>query len=174
MAELAKQRYERAVKLTRLSAHPDNPRHGDTDAIGESIEANGFYGAVVAQEGTGVILAGKHRWDTAADRGLSAVPVIWIDVDDETARRIVAADNRTSDLGWYDDAALAELLKSIASTEAGLTGTGFDDTALNMLLASVALHEDDSSVIAGPESFPTIDPTSINVEHTCPRCGYEW
>jgi hypothetical protein len=43
------QRYDPAADLVALLDHPDNPRRGEDSAVGRSVEANGFYGAIVVQ-----------------------------------------------------------------------------------------------------------------------------
>lgn len=126
-----------------IKPHPMNPRMGDLEAIGQSIDINGFYGAVVVSRRTGHILAGNHRYMAARAAGADSVPVAWVDVDETGEQRILAADNRTSDLGGYDDAALALLLESVAA-DGGLLGTGYDDDDLNALLSSVSAFDDDS------------------------------
>lgn len=125
------------VPLDAVRPHPRNPRQGDTGAIHESITANGFYGAVVAQKSTGYILAGNHRHQAAAQAGATEIPVTWVDVDDDHALRILLADNRTNDLASYDDAALAEILKDIHEAHGTLAGTGYDGDALDELLADL-------------------------------------
>jgi hypothetical protein len=120
----------RLTKVGELSPHPDNPRRGDVAAIAASVEANGFYGAVVAQLGTGHVLAGNHRLLAAQQGGAEEIPVIWVDVDDDRAKRILLADNKTSDVGGYDEAALAELLTDLS----GLVGTGYTADELEDLL----------------------------------------
>jgi hypothetical protein len=57
------------VPVDSLETHPRNVNQGDIGAIYESIGANGFYGAIVAQKSTGRILAGNHR-NQAAVQGL--------------------------------------------------------------------------------------------------------
>jgi DNA modification methylase len=123
------------VPVGQIAPHPRNPRKGAVEAIDESIRENGFYGAVVAQKSTSLILAGRHRWERAQGLGIAAVPVIWVDVDDATALRIIAADNRTSDMAGYDAQALAELLESVRTDTGGFSGTGYDEAAFNEILA---------------------------------------
>ena len=130
------QRYE-IVPIGAVKPHPKNPRHGDLAAIRSSLDANGWFGAVLAQQSTGYILAGNHRHRALCQRGADKVPVLWIDCDDQTALRILLADNRTSDLAEYDEAWLAELLGVLKDDDVGLTGTGFDEAALNELLHSL-------------------------------------
>lgn len=123
------------VSVDQLTPHPENPRIGDVDVLAGSIQENGFYGAVVVQKSTGYVLAGNHRLKAARNRGIESIPVAWVDVDDDRARRILLADNRTGDLGTYDDDQLADLLKTLADTEASLRGTGYTPEDLDNLLA---------------------------------------
>lgn len=124
------------VAIDALQPHPENPRRGDVGAIARSVKANGFYGAVVAQQGTGYILAGNHRWEAARREGLTQVPVLWVECTDEEARRILLVDNRTNDAAGYDDEALAKLLDEIRATD-GLDGTGWTPEAFDALIAGL-------------------------------------
>lgn len=126
------------VPVTDLHLHPDNPRQGDVGAIADSINTNGWYGALIAQRSTGYVIAGNHRLQAARHLGIDHVPVIWLDVDDDRARRILLADNRTTDRAAYDDHALAELLQQVAATDAQLVGTGYDGDDLDQLLHDLA------------------------------------
>lgn len=123
------------VSVDQLTPHPENPRIGDVDVLAGSIQENGFYGAVVVQKSTGYVLAGNHRLKAARNRGIEEIPVAWVDVDDDRARRILLADNRTGDLGTYDDDLLADLLKDLAQTEEALRGTGYTPEDLDNLMA---------------------------------------
>lgn len=122
------------VDIDEVKRHPDNPREGDVDAIIESIEVNGFISPVIAQKSTGYIIAGNHRYDALQALGSAVIPVIQIDVDDEMAKRYLLADNRTSDLGRYNEQNLMDLLLSMQDSELGLIGTGYTEDALNALL----------------------------------------
>lgn len=128
------QSYDPAFPIDQLVEHPDNPRRGDEGAIEESMAAHGFYGAVLAQSSTRRIIAGNHRCRVAARRGEATVPVLWLDVDDDRARRLLLVDNRTSDDATYDDRELARLLEDLAALDDGLIGTGYDPADLAKLL----------------------------------------
>ena len=128
------------VDVGKIKPHPRNPRRGDLDALKDSVYANGFYGACVVQRSTGHILAGNHRFLAGKARGMKAVPVIWVDVDDDRALRILLADNRTADLADYDNAALAELLRDVEQGSGSYIGTGFDGAAVNELLESLGIE----------------------------------
>jgi site-specific DNA-methyltransferase (adenine-specific) len=155
------------IAVKELSTFPGNPRKGQVDAIVESLKANGQYRPIVVNAGslTGrklEVLAGNHTL-LAADRlGWPEIDVWIVDVDDEKAKRIVATDNRSSDLGVYDDHALFELLDSLSD----LAGTGYSDKDL---VALSKLQDDPEP----PADFPTFD-EDIETDYCCPKCGYEW
>lgn len=115
-----------SVPVSGLRPHPRNARRGNVDAIRRSIRAHGFLSALVVQRSTGYVLAGSHRLAAARAEGLEAVPVIWADVDDETALRVLLADNRTSDVAGYDEEALLGLLRDV-TVDLDATGFGVDD-----------------------------------------------
>jgi ParB-like chromosome segregation protein Spo0J len=142
-----------------LTGYPGNPRRGDVGMILESLAANGQYRPLVVREeedGSLVVLAGNHTLQAMAAHGPGPCglvtrvggeeracalchgrewePVAQVAVyscDDATARRIVLADNRTSDAGDYDEEALATLLSGL---DGDLAGTGYTDTDLTDLL----------------------------------------
>jgi DNA modification methylase len=125
------------VHPAELQEHPKNPRRGNLEAISESIEQNGFYGAVIAQRSTGYVLVGNHRLKSARAKEAQSIPVIYVDVDDEQAVKILLADNRTGDLGGYDDTALAAILSECSD----IAGTGYDQAAFDEILAGVTEPE---------------------------------
>lgn len=130
------QEFDPAIDIDSIKQHPENPRRGDDRAVGESIARNGFFGAVLVQRSTGYIIAGNTRYRVMAEEGADTIPGFWIDCDDETATRILLADNRTSDLAFYDDEQLFGLLQQLVDSE-GLDGSGYDRAAYELLLQSV-------------------------------------
>lgn len=129
------------VPVDALRPHPDNPRKGNVEAIRASLEANGFYGTVIVQKSTGYVLAGNHRLMAAREAGATAVPVSWVDVDDDHAKRILLADNRTNDLAEYDHKTLADLLTRILDDTGTLLGTGYESGDLEGLMEELAEGE---------------------------------
>lgn len=122
------------LNLSELQPYYRNARRGNVDAIAESLQVNGQYKPIIVNEGTQTgrpweVLVGNHTVQAAEQIGLDKLDAVVIDVDDDRARRIVLADNRTADLATYDDALLADLL-----SEADLAGTGFSDADLDGLL----------------------------------------
>lgn len=155
----------KTVPIESVSPHPDNPRRGDVLTIAKSIKSNGFFGSILVQKSTGFILAGNHRFLAAQNLGIKEIPAIFIDVTDDEALRIMLADNRTSDLGDYDDEKLLEILLQ-ANTEDEFIG--YDRDFIDALEATVEKKNTLKT------EFNEIDAASIITEHKCPSCGYEF
>ncbi|WP_306358777.1 MULTISPECIES: transcriptional regulator [unclassified Nocardia] len=160
-----------------LALYHANPRRGHLPAITESLIMNGQYRPIVTNLGTHTgrpleVLAGNHtllairelatataddpRWTHLARQPFPPGDPCWqrvlvheIDVDDETARRIVAVDNRTGELGSYDDELLLDILRELDD----LAGTGYDDVALAALedIVAGAPDLDDLADELGPD-----------------------
>jgi 16S rRNA G966 N2-methylase RsmD len=123
--------------LETLKPHPRNPNRGALQAIESSINHNGFYGAIICQTSTRHILAGEHRWKAARKNRASSIPVIWVDCDDQTAVKIMLADNRLTRLGADDPEILAGLLRELEQHK-NLEGLGFTDSDLAAILEQSA------------------------------------
>lgn len=124
------------LPIADLRTFAGNPRHGDVNRIAESLRARGQYRAIVVNRGTLTgrpmeVLAGNHTMLAARSLDWESLDCGVVDVDDQTARSIVAADNRLADLGGYDEKALADLLEGLDD----LTGTGYSAADLDELIA---------------------------------------
>ena len=101
-----------SVPIGLVTEHPQNPNRNELPPIIDSIEKVGFYGAIQVQRSTGYIVTGNHRYKAAVATGMKEVPVIYLDVDDDEAIRIMLNDNRVAEGGTQDqdmvDALLAE------------------------------------------------------------------
>lgn len=163
------------VEPKALREHPRNPNRGDLDAIEDSVRHNGFYGALVAQRSTGYILSGNHRWKVAQRLGLATVPVIYIDVDDDRALRILLADNRTSELAHRDPTTLLELLDELDATKDGLAGLAYtlddmEELRLSLTAGPPSDEADGSHDEAAPDPKSLLDVVNVTVtepKHTC-------
>lgn len=144
--------------LDSLTPRHRNPRRGDIAAIRDSLKAHGQYRPIVVNQSTREVLVGNHTLAAARELGWTKIAVTWVDVDEETASRIVIVDNRTSDLAGWDNQLLSDLLGELPD----LDGTGFDRRDLDSLLAG----------LAPPDEFP--NPEEGDEAYQCPSCGYEW
>lgn len=141
------------LATAQLNNYYKNPRLGNVDLIAESLLQYGQYRSIVVNKGTKTnrpneVLVGNHTLKAAKQIGLDKLLCKIIDVDEETAARIVLVDNSTSDMATYDDELLLELLESLNED---LSGTGFTDADLDDLL--VATEEEIEQV---PVNTPQI------------------
>ena len=119
-----------------LRLYEGNARQGDVGAICESLQRLGQYRPIVVNRGTLTgrpweVLAGNHTVQAALALGWESMEATIVDVDDDTARRVVLVDNRTNDLASNDDAALVALLQAL---DQDYSGTGYDGDDLDDLL----------------------------------------
>lgn len=145
------------MPLSQLVRAPRNPKEHDLGAIAASVKRFGYVAAIVLDEGTGRLVAGHGRLDAlqamkaqgqpAPDRvrvqdGEWLVPVqrgvTFADPDE--AEAYLVADNRTVELGGWDEGILTELLSDLAAQKR-LEGTGFDEDDLDALLGELHYEE---------------------------------
>lgn len=136
------------VPVEDLKPFPGNPRRGDVTLIADSLRRHGQYRPIVANRRTSQVLAGNHTLAAARTLDWPEIAVTWVDVDEDTAARIVLIDNRANDLAAYDDQALAELLGSLPELE----GTGYDSRALAELIAAT----EDRPALTDPDDAPPV------------------
>lgn len=126
---------QKDIPVGELHAHPENPNRGDVNAIAESLEQHGQYRSVVANK-DGTILAGHHVWQAAKNIKMGTLRVDVVDADENSARKILLADNRIADLGAGADT--EALLAVLLNLDDDLLGTGFDEAYVKMLEEQVA------------------------------------
>lgn len=150
-----------SLHVDELQTFEGNPRRGDVARIAESLRVRGQYRPIVVNRGTHTgrameVLAGNHTLAAARSIGWTHIDVGIVDVDADTARVIVVADNRLADLGGYDEKALADLLSDLED----LTGTGYSDADLDELLAAQEVPVENTDRDDAP-SLPAEDPISV-------------
>lgn len=121
------------VPITQLKGHEKNPRQGNIEVVMESLQTFGQYRPILANQRNKTIIAGHHTWLAARRLGWTEISVAWVDVDDDTHKRIMLMDNRSADLGTYDDTILAELFRDLGD----FTATGYDEDEVASILANV-------------------------------------
>jgi hypothetical protein len=145
------------VPVSELKGYDKNPRKGNVKAIAESLEINKQYRPIVVQKSTKKILAGNHTWLAAQSLGWKEIAVVFVDVDDVAAKRIVLADNKTNDLADYDGQVLAELLRDLGTAD----GTGYSSADMDAILNATAADVEQviwASNNAGEETLSQNDP----------------
>lgn len=121
----------KTLHLDSLKPWKRNPRRGDVEAIKESLQANGQYRPIVVNRRAGryEVLAGNHTVAAMRELGWETAQANVLEVGEDAARRIMLADNRTSDLASYDPQALAAELAELD----GLEGTAYESADLEAL-----------------------------------------
>lgn len=146
-----------AVSIKELDELPGNPRRGDVDAVARSYEKFGQRKPIVArkQGKRGTVIAGNHQLLAARQLGWDEIAVVFVDDDDETAAAFALADNRTADLGTYDDADLLAMLESVNDQDLFLA-TGYDEDFLRTLITAQR-----PPVISDPDSAPELPASPV-------------
>lgn len=127
-----------AVPIDSLQALPGNPRRGDVDAVAASLSRFGQRKPIVVRRDDGTIIAGNHTWQAAKKLGWSEIAVAYVGDDDVTAQAYALADNRTAELGDYDDELLKALIDSVGEVDPELLkDTGWSDDAVKELLEKI-------------------------------------
>ena len=106
----------RNVPLDRIEVNPDQPRLAmDQESLSElaaSIREHGVLQPILvrpADDGRYQLVAGERRWRAARQAGLSSVPAIIEQIDDETALEIALIENlQREDLSPLDEAVMYE------------------------------------------------------------------
>jgi ParB-like chromosome segregation protein Spo0J len=133
---------ELVVPIESLQQFKGNPNVGDVALIRRSLRRFGQYKPITVNVGTltgrpNEIVAGNHTWQAARQEGWPDIARTLIDVDQEEAVGIVAADNRIAELAKRDPEILAEMLGGMDD----LTATGYTEEDLAKLVADQSVDE---------------------------------
>jgi site-specific DNA-methyltransferase (adenine-specific) len=140
------------VPIESVTLHPNNPRRGDVDAVAASLARFGQQKPIVVQAGTRYVVAGNHIVKAARSLGWTEIAANVEALDDASAIAFMLADNRSSDLGGYDDALLAAILaEQEASANLAATGYDADDVAAILAAAQIADTRDADTAPPAPE-----------------------
>lgn len=129
-----------AVPIGSVRLHPNNPRVGNTEAVAASLRRFGQQKPVVVQRSTGLAMAGNHIVRAALTLEWNEIAANVVEIDDAAATAYMLADNRTSDLGGYDERLLAAILAEQAAAD-NLGGTGYDTDDIAAIVAAAGLAE---------------------------------
>jgi DNA modification methylase len=139
------------VPIDSIELHPRNPRIGDVEAVAHSLSRFGQLKPIVVQASTRYVVAGNHLVRAAQKLGWAEIAANVEELDDATAVAFMLADNRTADLGGYDDALLAAILAE-QTTADNLAATGYDPADVAALLRAAGLDDRDPDSVPDPPS----------------------
>lgn len=130
------------VPVGDIHPHPENYNNGDIDAIGESIDESGMVAPLLVQRSTHYIISGNHTYAALVERNACDVPVIWLDIDDEQAIKLMVGLNQIARLARPDKAAMLSLLQTVEAPTVGTGISKYDIEALERLAEMTPVYED--------------------------------
>jgi len=88
------------------------------------------------------VIAGNHTLQAARRLGWDKIAVVWVDDDDASAKAFALADNRTAELGGYDEEALLALIEEVHKADAALLEmTGWSEQDMHDLIEALEPEE---------------------------------
>lgn len=152
------------VPIGKLQPFDGNPRkisEKGLEKLQRSIEEFGFVNPILAQRGTNMIIAGHQRLKAAKAAGLKELPVVWLDMDDMTAKAYNIADNRLQDEAEWDFTPLADLLTELDTGAFDLSLTGFDADELEQMVNYTPAGEVQEDEVPEPPEEPITKPGDL-------------
>jgi site-specific DNA-methyltransferase (adenine-specific) len=147
------------VPIDSVELHPRNPRLGNVEAVAASLRRFSQQKPIVVQASTRWTVAGNHLLRAARSLGWTAIAANIVELDDASATAFMLADNRTSDIGGYDEALLAAVLGE-QQAAANLAATGYDADAVAAILAAAHIAEE-----RDPDAVPAVpEPAAVYVK----------
>ncbi len=151
-----------AVPIATLNLDPSNARKHDERnlaAIKGSLARFGQRLPLVVQKQGLIVRAGNGRLLAAKELGWTHVAAVVVDESEVEATAFAIADNRSSELGEWNDEALARLLQSLP--EDIFEFTGFNEDDLGELLDKLAPEEVIEDEVPEPPEDPITRPGDL-------------
>ena len=147
-----------SIPIGSLVSLKDNPRRGDVDAIAASYKEFGQVKPIVVvqnNDGKYTIIAGNHQFEAARRLGWDSIACTVFEGDANKAMAFSYADNRTSDLGGYDEDLLMNLISEVGHDYSDLmSGLGMDE--FEMAAIEDSLSNSESEILTSTEFIPPV------------------
>lgn len=141
-----------ARPITEFRLLEGNPRRGDVESVKRSLRRFGQRKPIVVRE-DGTVEAGNTTLKAALELGWTEIAVAAFGDDDATAKAFALADNRTSELGAFDLAALAAMAVEVQAADPELLeAASYTEADLNALLAGQKVPEKRTDPDAVPDA----------------------
>lgn len=153
--------------LDSIIPYGRNPRKNQQaiPKVKASLKEFGWRQPIVVDR-EGVIIVGHTRYLAALELGWMEAPVhVAENLTPSQVKAYRLADNRTNQEATWDDELLKLELDDLKNLDFDLKLTGFEDYEL---LGS------QQSFIEPESSTKEIDPDNYQLNHRCPRCGFEF
>lgn len=158
------------LNIDQVYPYENNPRKNDdaVESVAESIKQFGWQQPIVIDK-ENVIIVGHTRYKAAQKLGYDTIPCIRAnELSEEQVKAYRLADNRTSELSYWDFDGLDKELSDITDIDMG--DFGFENiydipeknelTEMTKSFKNQELQEENY----GDDKF----------EHKCPRCGFKF
>lgn len=162
------------LSTASLIPYARNAKKHDASQVAKlagSIREFGFNNPVLVDKDNGII-AGHGRIMAAQSLGLETVPCIRLGHLTDTQRRAyILADNRLAEIGGgWDEEMLKLELADLRELDMDFNLMGFDAS-----LIEEKLNPSEPSIqsLTPESSAKEIDVDSFDMDHRCPRCGFE-
>lgn len=157
--------------IEKLIEYIRNPRKNDhaVEKVAAAIHEFGFRVPILAKS-DGLVIDGHLRLKAARKLGMETVPVILADdMSDNQVKAFRLSVNKMAELADWDEAMLALELSALQLDGFDLDLTGFDVGEIGGLLEGA-----DPPNEQPPSSTQEIDPDAYQMDHRCPKCGFEY
>lgn len=147
------------VAVDELSADPANVRRHpekNHEATRASLKRFGQRTPIVVQSQGMVVRAGNDRLQLFREEGWTHIVALVVDENDVQATAYAIADNRTGELGEWDDEALSRQLRALDGEGIDLDELGFDAAEFDELLAAGGGGAEGEVDDPGPEEPPEV------------------
>jgi len=128
--------YVPAAKLRPAPYNPNVMSGAEMESLCRSIRQWGLVDPIVARRADRMVIGGHQRLEAAKALGMTKVPVVYVDVDENQAKALNIALNKIH--GEWDLPKLGELLEELRDLpDLDETLTGFDPKEMDQLLAEL-------------------------------------
>jgi ParB-like chromosome segregation protein Spo0J len=156
-------------KVSDLSNDPANARkHNDKniDAIIASLRRFGQQKPIVIDRNN-IVRAGNGTLEAARRLGWESIDCVTTGLQGSDAIAYAIADNRTAELAEWDEDTLAAQLNGLLTDDEELANAaGFTAEEIERMLEKINDEPESSS--------EEIDSDKFDLEHKCPKCGFEF
>lgn len=158
------------VEIDRLVPHPrNNNRHSieQLKRLERIITVRGFRNPLTVSNRSGFVVCGHARLEAARNLGMKVLPVVYQDFESEAEEwQHLTADNELARWAELDLQSVYDTLEEMPELKDELDLLGIENFSLPKLNDSIDLSNKNQEI--------DTDNFGNDLEHTCPKCGFEF
>lgn len=149
------------IPIGELTPCPQNPRKNadNVPSVAKSIDAFGWTNPILARREDNMVVAGHTRLKAAIGRGMTEVPVIYLDLDPTDAKAYMLADNKLTENVEWDGLKLAEIFAELDQLNVDLDLTGFSTDEIN----NYVLGPTDMPGLTDEDDVPDVEDATVKL-----------